>query len=44
MNATHQRTVRVRQLSDEDDAGLATLNARPEVRARLGEVAPLRTT
>jgi RimJ/RimL family protein N-acetyltransferase len=30
----------VRQVSDEDGAGLAALNARPEVRARLGEVAP----
>ncbi len=40
MNATHQRTVRVREVSDEDASGLAALNAQPEVRARLGEVTP----
>lgn len=40
MNATHQRAVRVREVFDDDASGLAALNAGPEVRARLGEVAP----
>jgi GNAT superfamily N-acetyltransferase len=39
MSATHLRSVRVRPVVDDDTPGFAALNARPEIRARLGEVA-----
>jgi len=38
MTAARHRSIGIRQIADEDSVGLASLRARPDVRARLGEV------